>query len=78
VRTFAIRRNEKISCSVTIRGEKAMQLLVGSRFPVLQASWGCVGVAAALVCERDKQAAAGQTQLLLEQTDSHAAAVGCV
>ncbi|WIA11563.1 hypothetical protein OEZ86_002532 [Tetradesmus obliquus] len=27
VRTFAIRRNEKISCSVTIRGEKAMQLL---------------------------------------------------
>jgi large subunit ribosomal protein L11e len=31
VRTFAIRRNEKISCSVTIRGEKAMQLLVGCR-----------------------------------------------
>ncbi|GBG00610.1 60S ribosomal protein L11 [Raphidocelis subcapitata] len=29
VRTFSIRRNEKISCSVTIRGEKAMQLLVG-------------------------------------------------
>jgi large subunit ribosomal protein L11e len=28
VRTFGIRRNEKISCSVTIRGEKAMQLLV--------------------------------------------------
>lgn len=27
VRTFAIRRNEKISTSVTIRGEKAMQLL---------------------------------------------------
>ena len=27
VRTFSIRRNEKISCSVTIRGEKAMQLL---------------------------------------------------
>eukprot|EP00879_Flechtneria_rotunda_P019139 GHRR01020094.1.p1 GENE.GHRR01020094.1~~GHRR01020094.1.p1 ORF type:complete len:165 (-),score=49.76 GHRR01020094.1:2152-2646(-) len=27
VRTFGIRRNEKISCSVTIRGEKAMQLL---------------------------------------------------
>ena len=28
VRTFSIRRNEKIGCSVTIRGEKAMQLLV--------------------------------------------------
>ena len=28
VRTFAIRRNEKISCSVTVRGDKAMQLLV--------------------------------------------------
>lgn len=28
VRTFGIRRNEKISCFVTIRGEKAMQLLV--------------------------------------------------
>ena len=27
MRTFSIRRNEKISCSVTIRGEKAMQLL---------------------------------------------------
>ena len=28
VRTFAIRRNEKISTSVTVRGEKAMQLIV--------------------------------------------------
>ena len=28
VRSFAIRRNEKISCSVTVRGDKAMQLLV--------------------------------------------------
>ena len=28
VRSFSIRRNEKISCSVTVRGEKAMQLLV--------------------------------------------------
>jgi len=27
VRSFSIRRNEKISCSVTVRGEKAMQLL---------------------------------------------------
>lgn len=28
VRTFAIRRNEKISTSVTVRGEKALQLIV--------------------------------------------------
>lgn len=28
VRTFAIRRNEKISCFVTVRGEKALQLIV--------------------------------------------------
>ena len=27
VRSFSIRRNEKIACSVTVRGEKAMQLL---------------------------------------------------
>jgi ribosomal protein L5 len=27
VRSFGIRRNEKIACYVTIRGEKAMQLL---------------------------------------------------
>ncbi|DBA82475.1 hypothetical protein WJX82_002339 [Trebouxia sp. C0006] len=27
VRTFAIRRNEKISCFVTVRGEKALQLI---------------------------------------------------
>eukprot|EP00884_Botryococcus_braunii_P012643 jgi/Botrbrau1/2137/Bobra.0093s0044.1 len=27
VRTFAIRRNEKISCSVTVRGEKALSLI---------------------------------------------------
>jgi hypothetical protein len=31
VRSFSIRRNEKISCSVTVRGEKAMQLLVSAR-----------------------------------------------
>ena len=30
VRTFAIRRNEKISTSVTVRGEKAMQLIVSA------------------------------------------------
>ena len=30
VRTFAIRRNEKISCFVTVRGEKALQLIVSS------------------------------------------------
>lgn len=29
VRSFAIRRNEKISVFVTVRGDKAMQLLVG-------------------------------------------------
>jgi hypothetical protein len=29
VRSFAIRRNEKIACSVTIRGEKAYDLVVG-------------------------------------------------
>ena len=28
VRTFGIRRNEKISCYVTVRGEKALQLIV--------------------------------------------------
>lgn len=28
VRTFSIRRNEKIACHVTVRGEKALQLLV--------------------------------------------------
>merc|ERR1719424_918173 len=27
VRTFSIRRNEKISCSVTVRGEKAKRIL---------------------------------------------------
>ena len=27
VRTFGIRRNEKISCHVTVRGEKALQLI---------------------------------------------------
>ena len=33
VRTFAIRRNEKISTSVTVRGEKAMQLIVSAPIP---------------------------------------------
>ena len=33
VRTFAIRRNEKISCFVTVRGEKALQLIVSSPIP---------------------------------------------
>jgi large subunit ribosomal protein L11e len=31
VRTFGIRRNEKIACYVTVRGEKAMNLIVRSR-----------------------------------------------
>lgn len=36
VRTFGIRRNEKISCSVTVRGDKAMQLIVRApRTPLL-------------------------------------------
>jgi hypothetical protein len=48
VRTFAIRRNEKISCSVTIRGEKAMQLLVGCR-PYSVNSAGRNSAAAVLV-----------------------------
>ena len=34
VRTFAIRRNEKISTSVTVRGEKAMQLIVSEPPPL--------------------------------------------
>lgn len=32
VRTFGIRRNEKISCFVTVRGEKALQLIVSHSF----------------------------------------------
>jgi large subunit ribosomal protein L11e len=31
VRSFSIRRNEKIATWVTVRGEKAMQLLVSGR-----------------------------------------------
>lgn len=31
VRQWAIRRNEKISCHVTVRGEKALSLLVRAR-----------------------------------------------
>ncbi len=31
VRTFGIRRNEKIACYVTVRGEKAMNLIVRAR-----------------------------------------------
>ena len=30
VRTFGIRRNERISTSVTVRGEKALQLIVST------------------------------------------------
>lgn len=41
VRSFAIRRNEKIACSVTIRGEKAMQLLVRGE-PAAAADGGMV------------------------------------
>ena len=35
VRTFSIRRNEKISCSVTVRGEKAYELVVRHSFRFL-------------------------------------------
>lgn len=38
VRSFSIRRNEKISCFVTVRGEKAMQLLVSAQRQ--QGGWG--------------------------------------
>lgn len=37
VRSFSIRRNEKISTSVTVRGEKAMQLLVRAHLSALPA-----------------------------------------
>lgn len=40
VRSFSIRRNEKISVYVTVRGEKAMQLLVRCP-PLLAASFCC-------------------------------------
>ncbi len=33
VRSFSIRRNEKISTSVTVRGEKALQLIVRPLVP---------------------------------------------
>lgn len=42
VRTFGIRRNEKISCSVTIRGEKAMQLLVRRGGALHTRTWAAV------------------------------------
>jgi ribosomal protein L5 len=42
VRTFGIRRNEKIACYVTVRGEKAMNLIV--RAGCL--AWPAGGVAA--------------------------------
>lgn len=38
VRTFAIRRNEKISTSVTVRGEKALQLIVSILLSLLSRS----------------------------------------
>jgi large subunit ribosomal protein L11e len=44
VRTFSIRRNEKIACYVTVRGEKAMQLLVSSTERPAHAmlKWACL------------------------------------
>jgi hypothetical protein len=40
VRTFGIRRNEKIACYVTVRGEKAMNLIVrpAARLPAARGS----------------------------------------
>lgn len=52
VRSFSIRRNEKIACSVTVRGEKAMQLLVGIAaeiFATMHAGWGLVVIFAAVI-----------------------------
>ena len=41
VRTFSIRRNEKISCFVTVRGEKALSLIVSVAHTVqLGSCWG--------------------------------------
>jgi hypothetical protein len=45
VRTFSIRRNEKIATWVTVRGEKAMQLLVSGR-----AGAGCRRPSAVQLC----------------------------
>jgi len=43
VRSFSIRRNEKISTSVTIRGEKALQLLVRARRQNARDHWPVSG-----------------------------------
>lgn len=42
VRTFGIRRNEKIACHVTVRGEKALQLLEsGLKVRHVCPAWPC-------------------------------------
>ena len=46
VRSFGIRRNEKIACCVTVRGEKAMQLLVRAGPAWLGHVQGCMGQSA--------------------------------
>ncbi|KAJ0592451.1 putative ribosomal protein L5 [Helianthus annuus] len=48
VRSFGIRRNEKIACYVTIRGDKAMQLLESGlkvkQYELLRSNFsGCFG-----------------------------------
>merc|ERR1712178_353043 len=47
VRSFSIRRNEKISCSVTIRGEKAIELLEAGlkvkEFELIQKNFSATG-----------------------------------
>lgn len=47
VRTFGIRRNEKIACYVTVRGEKAMNLIVRPRAAARRAQRGRAGRPAA-------------------------------
>jgi len=52
VRTFAIRRNEKISTSVTVRGEKALQLIVStSIFLLAKPNHGRLPVCTSLFAE---------------------------
>uniref|UniRef100_A0ACD5TK85 Uncharacterized protein n=1 Tax=Avena sativa TaxID=4498 RepID=A0ACD5TK85_AVESA len=53
VRSFGIRRNEKIACYVTIRGEKAMQLLEsGLKVKEYDPSTGIYGMDFFVVLER--------------------------
>lgn len=42
VRSFGIRRNEKIACHVTVRGEKAMNLLVRASKATFLIATSCI------------------------------------